>query len=148
MDFYDDFDDINNKPIIKQIDMILEEEKSYYTVDNVLKELFNKFNITHNDIREIVKSDIIKKEKCKLCYYFQEYTYNKHILRCNACNNINFCKECYNIIKIDTKNKFIRKNDTNKIINCNICNEKLNIDVCIECVSSLCICGCPKGCMC
>ncbi len=57
------------------------------------------------------------------------YIYNKHILRCNTCNNVNFCKECYGIIKDDWNNKYSRKNYINKIINCKICNEQLNIDV-------------------
>jgi hypothetical protein len=141
MDFYDDFDNINNKPIVKQIDMILEEEKSYYTIDDILKGLFHKFNITHNDIRDIIKSNIMKKEKCKLCYYFKEYTYNQHILRCNSCNHVNFCKECYRIINFDSINKYSKKNTIYKLINCDICNERLNIDVCQKCESSNCF-GC------
>jgi hypothetical protein len=130
---YDDNDDIINKPIIKQIEKILENEMSYYTSDDILRGIFQKFNITHDIIRDIIKSDILKKEKCDICYYISEYTNNKHILRCNSCNNINFCKECYGIIKDDWNNKYSRKNYTNKIIYCKICNQKLNIDVCKEC---------------
>ena len=129
MEFDDSDDNMINKPIIKQIEKILENEKSYYTSDDILRGIFQKFNITHDIIRDIIKSDIMKKEKCKLCYYMSEYTNNKHILRCNTCSNVNFCKECYGIIKDDWNNKYCRKNYINKIINCKICNEKLNIDV-------------------
>lgn len=144
----DDSDNIINKPIIIQIEKIIQNEKSYYTSDDILRCIFEKFNITHDIIRDIIKHNIMKKKKCDICYYFQEYTYNKHILRCYTCNNINFCKECYNIIKADSKNKYSRKNDTNKIINCKICNEILNIDICRICEEPNCICGCPKNCMC
>ena len=136
----DDNDDIINKPIIKQIENILENEMSYYTSDDILRGIFQKFNITHDIIRDIIKSDIIKKEKCDICYYMSEYIYNKHILRCNTCNNVNFCKECYGIIKDDWNNKYSRKNYINKIINCKICNEQLNIDVCNKCEKSNCCC--------
>ena len=149
MDFDDDInDDINNKPIIKQIENILEEMESYYSVDMILKELFNKFNIGKEDIEDIIKSDNVKKEKCKICTYYTEYTYNKHILRCNLCNHINFCKDCHKIIKFDWKHKLSRQNDINKIINCNICNEQLHIDVCEKCDKYSCICGCLSGCKC
>jgi hypothetical protein len=69
-----------------------------------------------------------------------EYTYNKHILRCNSCNHINFCKNCYQIVKSDWNNKYRMKNYISKIINCTDCNERLNIDVCQECKSYNCIC--------
>lgn len=91
-DYIDNIDNISNKLIIKQIENILEEMESYYSVDMILKELFNKFNINKDVIKDIINSDNIKKEKCKLCTYYSEYTYNKHILRCNLCNNINFVK--------------------------------------------------------
>ena len=147
MEFEDDnYNNINNKPIIKQIENILEEMKSYYTVDMILKELFNKFNISKDVIKDVINSDNIKKEKCKLCTYYSEYTYNKHILRCNLCNHINFCKDCYKIIKFDWEHKYSRRNDTNKIINCVICNEQLHIDVCKTCDSYSCICGCSSDC--
>ena len=137
---YDEDNNINDKPIIMQIEKILEDEESYCTTDIILKGIFQKFNITHDIIRDIIKSDIVKKEKCKLCYYMSEYINKKHILRCNACNNINLCKECYVIFKNDWTNKYNRKNFTDKIINCKICNERLHIDVCRECDSSNCIC--------
>ena len=144
----EEFDDnIDNKPIIIQIEKILENEKSYITLDDILKGIFQKFNITHDDIKDIIKSDIMKKEKCKLCHYMSEYTYMKHILRCNTCNHINFCKECYMIIKNDWNNKFSRKNNTNKIINCNTCNERLYIDICSICDSHKCYGGCLKECI-
>ncbi len=67
MEFDDDNNnndnDISNKLIIKQIENILEEMKSYYSVDMILKELFNKFNISKEDIEDIIKSDNIKKRK-------------------------------------------------------------------------------------
>jgi hypothetical protein len=131
-----------DKPIIKQIENIIEEEKSYYSTDMILKELFNIFNIKREDIKQLVKSERMKKEKCKICTFYTEYTYNKHILRCNLCNHINFCDECYSIVKFDWINKLSRCNDTNKIINCKICNEKLNIDVCKICENNKCIGQC------
>jgi hypothetical protein len=80
MEYSDDSDDnIINKPIIKQIEKILENEKSYYTSNDILRGIFQKFNITHDIIRDIIKSNIIKKEKCKICCYISEYTNNKHI---------------------------------------------------------------------
>jgi hypothetical protein len=145
--FYEDDCD-ENKPIIKQIEKILEEEESYYSVDMILKGLFNNYNISKEVIKELIKSDIIKKQKCKRCVYYTEYTYNKHILRCNLCNNINFCKDCYSIIKFDWKNKLSRHNDTSKIINCKICDEQLQVDVCKNCNYNQCTCGCPCGCKC
>lgn len=145
--YYDSKEDEQNKPIIKQIENILEEEMSYYPVDMILKELFNKFNISHDDIKEVIKSDNMKREKCKICTYYTEYTYNKHILRCNSCNHINFCKDCHQIIKFDWKHKFSRRNNINKIINCETCNDKLHIDVCEECDRYQCTCGCPCKCM-
>ncbi len=148
MEFDYENDNINNKPIIKQIENILEEMESYYSVDMILKELFNKFNICKEDIKEVINSDNIKKEKCKICTYYSEYTYNKHILRCNLCNHINFCKDCHRIIKFDWKHKLSRKNDINKIINCKICNEQLHIDVCEKCDKYSCICGCISDCKC
>jgi hypothetical protein len=137
-----------DKPIIRQIENILEEEESYYSVDMILKELFNKFNISKDVIKEVIKSDHVKKEKCKRCYYTTEYTFGKHISRCNSCNHINFCKECYQIIRNDWKNKFNRRNNIDKIINCKSCNEQLHVDICKECNSYSCICGCPCECTC
>lgn len=137
-----DDDNINNKPIIKQIENILEEAESYYSVDMILKELFNKFNIDKDVIKNVIKSHNMKREKCNICTYYAEYIYNKHILRCNLCNHINFCKECHKVVKFDWKHKLSRQNDTTKIINCDTCNEKLNVDVCKICNNHICISGC------
>ena len=128
--FNDESEDQQNKPIIKQIENLLEEKESYYSVDMILKELFNKFNISKDVITQVIQNDHIKKEKCKICTYYTEYIYNKHILRCNSCNHINFCKDCHKVIKFDWKHKFSRRIDTNKIINCETCNESLQVDVC------------------
>jgi hypothetical protein len=133
--YKDECEDQQNKPIIKQIENILEEKESYYSVDMILKELFKKFNINKDVITQVIQSEDIKKEKCKICTYYTEYTYNKHILRCNSCNHINFCKDCHKIIKFDWKHKFSRRTNTNKLIYCESCNENLQVDVCtVKCL--------------
>ncbi len=52
--------DEREKTIIEQIENILEEEKSYYSVNMILKELFNKFNINSDVITEVIKSAHLK----------------------------------------------------------------------------------------
>ena len=141
-DLYMSEQEEQDKPIIKQIENILEEEKSYYTPDMILKELFNKFNINKEDILQVIKNDSIKKEKCKVCRFYTEYTYNKHISRCNLCNHINFCNDCHKVVKFDWMNTFIRRNKINKVINCVSCDEKLDIYVCKICESYKCIGDC------
>ncbi len=141
-DLYMSEQEEQDKSIIKQIENILEEEKSYYTPEMILKELFNKFNINKEDILQVIKNDSIKKEKCKVCRFYTEYTYNKHILRCNLCNHINFCNDCHKVVKFDWMNTFIRRNKIDKIINCVSCDEKLDIDVCKTCDNYKCIGDC------
>ena len=123
--------------IIQQIEFMIKENKSSTSINDVLTNLFNKYNITY-DIMKTFINDI----KCEECNYFIEYN-NKVFLKCTLCNNINNCKTCF--ITINNHNHH-RKNSINKTIECNNCSEKMNVDTCDKCHNIQCFCNVPFGC--
>jgi len=124
--------------IIQQIEYIIKENQSSISINDVLANLFNKYNITYDVIKTFINND-----KCEECVYLTDYNNNKVFLKCNLCNNINNCKTCFNTIK---SNNHQRKNSINKTIECNNCSEKINIDACNICHNIQCVCNIQFGC--
>ena len=123
--------------IIQQIEFMIEENKSSISINDVLTNLFNKYNITHDIIKTFINHD-----KCDECDYFLEYN-SKVFLKCTSCNNINNCNTCITTIN---SNNHHRRNSINKTIECNNCSEKMNVDTCNNCHNIRCVCNIPFGC--
>jgi hypothetical protein len=126
-------------PIVEQIELMIKENNSSISIDEVLTNLFNKYNITYDTIRLLINDT-----KCENCVYYTDYNNNMVFLKCNLCNNINNCRTCFNIVK--SNNIYIRRNSINKTVECRDCSDKINIDACNICHNILCCCNLPFGC--
>lgn len=124
--------------IIQQIEYMIKENQSSISINDLLTNLFNKYNITHDIIKTFINNN-----KCEECVYLTDYNNNKVFLKCNLCNNINNCRTCFTTIK---SNKHHRRNSINKTIECNSCSEKINIDACDTCHNIRCVCNIQFGC--
>jgi hypothetical protein len=127
--------------IIQQIEFMIKENQSSTSINEILTNLFNKYNITY----DIIETFINDTNKCKECVYLTDYNNTKVFLKCNQCNNINNCKMCFNTITNNNNNKY-RRNNINKIMECNNCSEKMAIDTCNICHCISCICNIQFGC--
>ena len=132
---------ITSIPIIQQIEFMIKENQSSVSINDVLMNLFNKYNITYDIINNIINTS----NKCEECVYLTDYNNHKVFLKCNLCNNINNCKSCFNTVKSNNNNQY-RRNSINKTIECNNCSEKLNIDACNTCHNIVCLCNVSFGC--
>lgn len=142
----DDFDE----SIIDIIKEILEEEKLIFTIDEILELVIKKYNISTDDLKNIIKNKHIN--KCvDYCNYVIKYNDLLKIryLKCIDCNHKTNCKECINIYEKDL-NRFgkLGSDYTYVYEECYKCKEKLYVRACICCKSTSCTCGCPCGCCC
>ena len=87
-----------NMSIDDKITLLLKKNGSYLSVNEVLEKLFDNYNISMDNVKNIILNDN-NKEKCRKCSYALEYnsTFNKYILKCYMCNNGNDCDNCINI---------------------------------------------------
>ena len=145
----------DNKLLTEKIEDIIKEEKSYSTIDEVIQKVFDKYNISLDDISDIIKNTTSHK-KCDVCEYVTDYNYdyksktNKvkkiNLLKCKNCNYVNTCKSCYDIYKYDLDKP--RGYYVNVLEKCYNCNENINVSACKTCKYYRCTCGCPCGCCC
>jgi hypothetical protein len=100
------------------IKLMLINEHSHLSLDDLLREIFNKYNISFNNIKEIIQT-LNKKNKCNKCRYKLNYSsiYKQYILKCELCNNINTCDCCIENYEYYDNNHGIIEN-----LICDLCN--------------------------
>lgn len=144
---YDQFEEdyIEELSITDKIEYLVKKNKKHFSLNQVLEGIFNKYNISNDNIVDVIKNDI---KKCKLCEYKVVKDKLQCKLQCKYCDTYNECPICLEIISFDTSNEYIRRRARTLIKKCYKCNIELTVQACSVCDDNKCICGCKDKCHC
>ena len=112
---FNDFEIINDKPIIKLIEMNLEIQKG-------------NFSLISEPLKKIITDNIIKKERTLLIHPFKGYS---HLISCRSCQNIIKCPVCLKVLAYHKEKNIVTCScgyKKNGLSNCSQCNNETFIE--------------------